>query len=532
MGSVSYLHVEDTACQLFLPRSSQLHAHACMTMEFQSIFLCALVLSLASCQYQLDGGQSRAIADYQDDGKHKAIEYPQVTVCPEDYSPHDDCVTLDQLMSGNLIKSNTTFKFQPATFELSSVIEFENVSNIRTLESAGAYKVDMTCVGNNTGFIFSHVSGLTIQNMMFSRCTAYDYLVSSSLVLKSSDIVLRNVTFRHGLGDGIAARNVSGHFTTMNSLFTHMQGTGLTYNNSRYYNFHYSSEQIITITNSQFDSHYYNSPGNFAYAVYIWIDQLLPTTTILLEDITITNNTHRSDSSGIYVCSHALNMTVKRVNYTNNLVSGELLSNTLFVHAGFHLNVFGSSRKCFINIIDSNFINNDFNNTSPVIESRYDVLHFSAKNSAISIKNTVIANNTGLYDAAISVNPSVRTYKPLLDLMFLLESSIIANNTIYVSDYYEKGAVQLTYIGNITVSNCSFVNNSVTGLFIYNSHVVFSGYSTIRGNRGYNGGGMALYTGSTIELLSETTISLEDNLAEKKGGGLVVQGVYNCFFFS
>ena len=496
-------------------------------MEFQSIFLCALVLSLASCQYQLDGGQSRAIADYQDDGKHKASEYPQVTVCPEDYSPRDDCVTLDQLMSGNFNKSHTTFKFQPAAFELSSVIRFKKVSNI-TFESAGA---DITCVGNNTGFMFINVSGLTIQNMTFSRCTAYNYLVNSSLVvLKSSDIVLRNVTFRHGLGDGIAARNVSGHFTIMNSLFTDMQGTGLSYNNSRCYDFHYSSEQTITITNSQFDSHYRNSPGNFAYAVYIWIDQLLPTTTILLEDITITNNTHRSDSSGIYVCSFALNMTVKRVNYTNNLVSGELLSNTLFAHAGFHLNAFGSSRKCFISIIDSNFINNDFNNTSPVIESFYDVLHFSANNSVISIKNTTIANNTGLYDAAILVNPSVRTYKPLHDLMFLLESSIIANNTIYVSDYYEKGAVQLSYIGNIIVSNCSFVNNSATGLLIYNSLVVFSGYSTIRGNRGYNGGGMALYTGTTLELSSETTISLEDNLAEKKGGGLFVQGVYNCFF--
>ena len=72
------------------------------------VLLCALVLiiSLASC---LDGGQSRAIADYQDDGKHKASH---VTVCPEDYSPRDDCVTLDQLMLGNLIKSNTTIQVQ------------------------------------------------------------------------------------------------------------------------------------------------------------------------------------------------------------------------------------------------------------------------------------------------------------------------------------------------------------------------------------------------------------------------------------
>ena len=82
------------------------------------------------------------------------------------------------------------------------------------------------------------------------------------------------------------------------------------------------------------------------------------------------------------------------------------------------------------------------------------------------------------------------------------------------------------------------MNNSATGLLISNSHVEFSGYNTIKGNRGYNGGGMALYAGSTFELVTETTVSFEDNLAENKGGGLFVEDVYSvidgdtyCFFF-
>ena len=126
--------------------------------------MCALVLSLASlasCQYQLDGGQSRAIAEYKDDS--------QVTVCPEDYSPPGDCVTLEQLMSGNLIKSDTTFKFEPAAFKMKQgiVIRFEHVSNI-IIEPAGAYRVDITCAENNSGFIFNNVSGLVVQNMTFT----------------------------------------------------------------------------------------------------------------------------------------------------------------------------------------------------------------------------------------------------------------------------------------------------------------------------------------------------------------------------
>ena len=504
-------------------------------MELHSILLCAAVLSLASCQ--LDGGQSRAIADYQDDGAS------DVTVCPEDYSPRDDCVTLDQLMSGNLIKSDTTFKFKPAAFEMKagSVIRFENVNNI-TIKPAGAYNVDMTCVGNNSGFTFQNVSGLTIQNMMFSKCMVGND--STLVVSESSDIMLNNLTFRHGSGGGISAYYMDGYFTIMDSLFTHMQGTGLSLNmtdDQSEYDHHYSSQRTLTITNSQFDSHYHNAPasydsdlGGIVYATRIWIAQGF-TTTILLEDITITNNTHRSDSSGIFISSASeLHMTVKGINCTNNLVIGDLLSNTpgASVQADFYLDTLAGPHNCSINIIDSNFINNGFNTTYRVAEgfyiehSLYEVLHFSADDAEISIKNSTIANNTGLYDAAILVN-LIAVGDEQLYLNFLLESSTIANNTIYVPDYNEKGAVQLNNINYITIHNCSVVNNSATGLLIYEGIVTLSGYNTIRGNRGYKGGGMALYAALFIVFLSETTLSFEDNLAQSKGGGLFMQEVHN-----
>ena len=502
-------------------------------MELQSILLCAVVLSLASCQ--LDGGQSRAIADYQDDGAS------DVTVCPEDYSPRDDCVTLDQLISGNLIKSDTTFKFKPAAFEMKagSVIRFENVNNI-TIKPAGAYNVDITCVGNNSGFTFQNVSGLTIRNMMFSKCMVGND--STLVVSESSDIMLKNLTFRHGSGGGISADNMDGYFTIMDSLFTHMQGTGLSLNmtdDQSEYDHHYSSQRTLTITNSQFDSHYHNAPasydsdlGGIVYATRIRIAQGF-TTTVLLEDITITNNTHRSDSSGIFISSASeLHMTVKGINCTNNLVIGDLLSNTpgASVQADFYLYI---SDRCSINITDSNFINNGFNTRFPVAEgfyiehSLYEVLHFSATDAEISIRNSTIGNNTGLYDAAILVKLIFAVYEQLY-LNFLLESSTIANNTIYVPDhdYNERGAVQLNSVG-VTIDNCSVVNNSATGLLLYNSVIEFSGYNTIRGNKGNNGGGMALYADSTFELASETTLLFEDNLAESKGGGLFVQEVHS-----
>ena len=511
------------------------------------MFLCALVLSLASCQHQW----SRAIADYQDDGKHKASH---VTVCPELYLPRDDCVTLDQLMSGNLIKSNTTFKFKPATFLIKkgAVIRFENVGNI-TLESAGAYKVDITCVWNNSGFIFNNVSGLVVQNMIFSGCMTDTTPCSvvlidmddpswgvSLCVAESSNIMLRNLTLRDGMG-GIAASNVYGNFTIENSLFDHnMDGPGfsLLCNNSSELcsQCHSDRKQLsITISNSQFidSSFFLISEGNLAFAIYIVIEigRWTPTA-ILMENVTISNNTRvylTTPGISLYSSSAVLHTVIKGINYANNHVIGEDLN---VGYAPALVYVPTSISMSSMEIIDSSFVNNDFRGNSQAMESFDDsdehdsgILHFFCYNVMISISNTTISNNTGWFSAAIrlELGPYKTTHE--VRYSFLLDNSIIANNSFYMSDYYKKGSVQLYSVSNVTVHNCSFVNNSATGLLVEKSNIRFSGDNIIRGNKGYNGGGMALYFGSTLTLSEDVTISFEDNLAENNGGGLYVNEV-------
>ena len=511
------------------------------------MLLCALVLSLASCQYQLDGGQSRAIADYQDDGKHEASH---VTVCPEDYSPRDDCVTLDQLMSGNLIKSNTTFMFKPATFKMKpdSVIRFENVSNI-TLESAGAYKVDIICVWNNSGFIFNNVSGLVIQNMMFggcmTPCVLENFYFSLSMV-ESSNIMLRNLTFRDGIG-GMFAMNVYGNFTVQNSLFIRMGGPALTvyYIQSESCSQCYSvGEQLtVLITNSQFvDSCCFTSPETelaVAYAINVWVSQWFTTVAVILvhlENVTVTNNTHGYYTSGIsIICesnSTILHTVIRGVNYAYNHMVREQPRGHYIVADLYHYLAL-TDGKPHIEISNSSFVHNDDHNDfgkyskkSEVAIPTYYVLSLLSYHYDVTvpISNTTISNNTGLYSAVIKhmlKDSSSSGYSSNL----LLDNSIIANNSLHLSDYFKQGAVELYSIDNVTVHNCSVVNNSATGLFVENSHIYFSGDNFIRGNRGYNGGGMALYFGSTLTLSGNSMISFEDNLAKNNGGGLYAKDV-------
>ena len=438
-------------------------------------------------------------------------------------------------MSGNLIKSDTTFKFKPATFKMKQgiVIRFEHVSNI-TLEPAGAYRVDITCVGNNSGFIFSNVSGLVVQNMTFDGCVADQTPCNYNTTLcvkESSNVMLKNLTFRDGIG-AIVASNVYGNFSIENSLFVHnMQGPAfllLCDNKSELCSQCYSAGELLTvmISNSQFiDSFWYPGVG-VAYAINIIIGEWLPTE-IYLENITITNNTHGSSTPGIRITSDSavLHTIIRGVNYTNNQVIGELV---IAFGASDFLYKSNSNGRSSIAIIDSSFVNNNFRRDSSeavktldVDDTLYGALFFRANDGTTSISSTTISNNSGLYGAAL--------LHQLVDGMdgkkvaFLIENSTVSNNSLYVSDYYKKGAVQLNFIGNITVHNCSIMNNLATGFFVQNSNVHFGGDNTIRGNQGYNGGGMALYYGSTLTLLEDATISFEDNLAENNGGGLYVE---------
>ena len=300
-------------------------------MKFQVVLLYAVVIG--SCQSQFNGGHPQ-IAGTQEDGKHKV----SVTVCP-DNSPHDGCVTLDHLMSHKLIKSNMIFKFEPATFKLQpdSVTTFENVHNI-TLESAGAYNVSITCVGENSGFIFNNVSGLVIKDMVFTSCMTKMPLspveIASTLILNEcSNVTLQSLTFKHGISCGVLAINIYGYLAIQYSVFTHMQGPGLRvisdyiYSSDLYWHHHsvYSQDPVfIEISTARFEN-YYEHVGlvSDCFAISIAIVQWLGPMLIHLEDVAITNNTHGSDKSGISISSLTeIHTIIKRVHYADNHVVG------------------------------------------------------------------------------------------------------------------------------------------------------------------------------------------------------------------
>ena len=512
-------------------------------MEFVCLLLSAVVLSLAS-------------------GEH----HQELTVCPEGYPDSEGCKTLDQLVSDNLILSNTTFKFVPAMFQIkpNTIISFANVSNI-TLQAASPRKPNISCTGDESGLAFHNVSGLAILNMNFIGCGGLPY--GSTLSLKEcADIAFWNMTFKQGKGYGVLADTVHGFFEISNMTFSHYtQGSGvhLDQQNSSeafYKQFAGHGKPTVTIANSLFEKNTYqrNNGGVNNYAIAVKIHQNQPSPMVFhITDVTVTNNTHSSGQSGsVYFQSKSPlphHIYIEGYNCTCNKEAGD--SSSANNEAGdtsstsFDYEYIGpdGQNNTVIEITNSIIAGNIYGENTQ-INPFYGitnsailsfVVSFPSSPHTISIRNMTIVNNTGYYDYTILLGTHETSYKKIT---FNMSNVNISNNTIASSSiYYKRGAVNLFNVETISVDSCSFLDNSGTALLVENSDMYFSGTNLFKGNKAYNGGGMALYWECEIYLMQDAQLVFEDNVADNLGGGLYIKrsdsGVveqynnFECFFY-
>ena len=101
----------------------------------------------------------------------------------------------------------------------------------------------------------------------------------------------------------------------------------------------------------------------------------------------------------------------------------------------------------------------------------------------------------------------------------------ISGNIFDATLHGKTGLLHFQCAVNIVMQNCSIENNihSETGFFLEDSRIYFYGTNTIKGNTGYNGGGMSIYGNSQLTINHNTsTLHLEENLARNLGGGMYV----------
>ena len=474
---------------------------------------------------------------------YQARGHQNVTVCPNDYSPHDGCVTLDQLLSADLIKSNTVFKFVPATFKMKQdlVIRFENVSNI-ILRGAGAI---IYCDGKNAGFVFHNLSEVVVHNMKFLGCAAnmYEHTTTSPYwhqksfssctfrVTESFNIVFKSLEFRnvHGCGIYYSSAISSGYFRVLNSLFAGIHGAGVAFYSISAYSSH------VTIAGSRFQDSHCSPSYNFIACAFQMLFVSNSVVRIEIMGVTITNNTRTSNMHGVLVQS-LMGPAIEVVStyiwqsefvYSNNRVvdSNNYLSELYY-------NLF-LPYQLGIAIRKSSFINNSFTGSVPKLSTyrsgpsavlRITIQTYRGGTAKIVVSKSVISNCTGWYNSVFSIEAKGQSLDSGRQFYSLyVTDSAIANNVISSPvPFYQTTGTVYSKSFTIAISDSSIVKNSATGLLIENSDITFSGRTVLRGNHGYNGGGMALYGKSTVSL-SNATVLFEGNVAENVGGGLYAQ---------
>ena len=471
-----------------------------------------------------------------------------LTVCPDDCVSRNGRVTPDDL--NNNVKSNTTYRFVPAFKMLpNQVIRFKGVSNI-VLDNAGPDRANISCLGENSGFHFERVYGLTIRNLQFINCAmrnisytypSHHFIYSTVFILLSADIKLDNVEFEQGKPGAysLLATRVYGNITISNATFRHLQGPALFIENEEPCYAHgtdlmCTKQWQVMIIDSVFsnctsdrelDRHASFIIGLISHGPYY---PLVQAPTIRISNVSVTNNTHYSHTHGILIdCinhyndpGHYISIVLEKIRYENNHALRSEISNKTEGNSEIALTLY----RNIIFISDLRL----FINTGPAQEDSYSLLEFCepivASNTPIVLKNVTVWNNFGHSSVIkrISEFNCEKNDNHHFDLTYLNISGNVFNTKLHG----KTGLLHFKCAISIWLQNSSIENNihSETGFLLEDSRIYFFGINTIKGNTGYNGGGMSIYGKSelTISYQTPTLLYFEDNFSQNLGGGMYV----------
>ena len=159
----------------------------------------------------------------------------------------------------------------------------------------------------------------------------------------------------------------------------------------------------------------------------------------------------------------------------------------------------------------------------------------------------IIIEDCHFYDTSrtgVIINIIPETSKLITHVDILLKSCSISNNerfglvlevessniNVYIEDTVLSGNERnlLFYTDDVYWSNVNITGARLTGLTMISSNLSINGTLIIRNNTGVNGGGIALYGESSINLLPEARLDITNNHATDKGGGIYFKNHIRC----
>ena len=419
------------------------------------------------------------------------------------------------------------------------------MSNLVLVGMGGPEDSKIGCTGS-AGFFFMQMNNLTISNLMFSNCGAgveaggFD---CSALILDTVfDLNLTNVTVENSTGYGLMGFNVLGNSFITKSVFRYNTAT-----------------QDCDGGNTLI---YYGNCPNLDTPIFLTID-----TSQFLFGKQLQSRANSLGSGGLNFVMNCINVYVNATVLTlygnegyfggNLYLSFRLFTNISVTLENSYLGAGKGSRGAgALVIIDQDVAVNDKHSCGDhsFLNRKHQLVYFSnvtfGDNSAehsggglqiedritpgyvcatqsVKIDNSLFINNslTSSWYGGEAVRLCTLPYSVMIydahtkrNIQTEFWNTVFKNHV--ANSYHHLEVVQVESYVNITISNCTFLDNQATAIRALQTDVIFRGNSVFRNNHGSSGAGLALLINSYMYLKPHTNLLFANNHALSVGGAI------------
>ena len=401
------------------------------------------------------------------------VKPTDMTECPSGDSP---CHSLQYYANHSSFTNNSRFVFLEGEHHLDSVVTISNVANLSLVGTSSG--VEILCMSLSSGFHIEEFFGVKMEKMVISYCCAGPRNVTVELV-NGSEVTIDDVIISSSGDDsiGLVAEDVVGSFSIFNSVFMEPKGHAILMN--------YSLCKIPTLLN--------------------------------LTNITSINSPS-IDCDGI----QGLHLDCSNMQI--------IIKDFRINPCGFHIRL-NNMLTSNVSVVISNFSNGPINittfeeNNLRQFSTCGDVEdHFDQNENGNG--NTVLIENSRLVD--YKNGPSLHIVSNKIkcgsdarpDVQMTLRNITFAN--------HKPGSPLSIDSATVLLIDCTFQNNSNSGMYAASSEIIFQGTNIFRNNSDNTGGGMRLHE-SYMYLMPHTHIVFQNNRAIYKGGAIFISDVDQCF---
>ena len=491
--------------------------------------------------------------------------------CLESQTPCRSLEYVAEVVSNNMSSISRVEIVIHSELELRDMVTFNNVSEIKLVGSQAQNNV--ICAANNdssVGLIFTAIQTITIENLTFSRCGAFQRYIAVSIqperlvraaihIVSPTNVIVTNVILTSNNGTGLFITNVKGGIVRVyDSMFDH---------NMVNYKSGYDGGSGVSIWQWQFDG----TSNDFVFENCLFLNNRAysANTYIFLTAFnSLIDGSGRGGGIEIFLTNSAASnsISVSNCNFTGNAAflggglaifiqnnscnNSVLIQNSVFVRngleegvqsgigggaiIGFNFRIMNWSLPEMVNnqvsFENVTFAENyaEFGGGTTFYSSRSEYLNFNNNNRITFSDCKWIANNARL-GAAVDIRPHVldRLTRGFFPTPVFRDCEFISNSVaIRTRDFQYTvgtGALFSSLLDVTFESSVLFMNNLGTAFIIVDGVADFSSCNaTFINNTGVQGGAIALIGGSSLLVGPECNYTFQSNEADQ-GGAIYVR---------